>query len=171
VASDLDQFFARIPSDSRYHVELRTEGYLTPAIFEVYARHGIGQVLSHWTWLPPLSSQYARSGARFLNAGGQCVVRLMTPRGMRYEQAYAKAFPFATLATGMLQPQMLDDTIRMAWEAIRAGVQMNVIINNRAGGNAPLIAQMLSHRLLSPQPGSGESVPGAPFPAKPSVPK
>jgi hypothetical protein len=31
-------------------------------------------------------------------------------------------------------------------EALKQGVQANVIINNRAGGNAPLIAQKVAGR-------------------------
>jgi hypothetical protein len=38
-------------------------------VFEVMARHGAGQVLSHWTWLPPLEKQLAKAGGRMLNSG------------------------------------------------------------------------------------------------------
>ena len=54
MAHDLDKFFSQIPKDSRYHLELRTDLYLRDQVFEVMARYGVGQVLSHWTWLPPL---------------------------------------------------------------------------------------------------------------------
>ena len=29
----------------------------------------VGQVLSHWTWLPPLRKQLAKTGGEFFNAG------------------------------------------------------------------------------------------------------
>lgn len=51
VAEDLDKFFAEIPQDTRYHIELRTEDYLSSPIFQVLEKHGVGQVLSHWAWL------------------------------------------------------------------------------------------------------------------------
>jgi len=54
MAQALDKFFSQIPQDSRYHLELRTDLYLRDQIFEILAKHGVGQVLSHWTWLPPL---------------------------------------------------------------------------------------------------------------------
>jgi len=38
-------------------------------VFEVMARHGVGQVLSHWTWLPPLEKQLAKASGRMLNSG------------------------------------------------------------------------------------------------------
>ncbi|MBW1925254.1 MAG: hypothetical protein JRJ35_17535 [Deltaproteobacteria bacterium] len=62
-------------------VELRTEALLGGAVLEVFARHGLGQVLSHWTWLPSLERQFARGGRRFLNRDGHLVLRLMDSQG------------------------------------------------------------------------------------------
>lgn len=142
-------FFGAIPRDPRYHVELRTESYLTQPIFALLQEMGIGQVLSHWTWLPPLLAQFAKSGRRFFNAGQEGILRLMTPLGTRYEDAYARAFPFSDLVEGMLQPRMIDETAALMEEGIRQNVRMNIIINNRAGGNAPRIAQLIAGRFLS----------------------
>ena len=155
LATALDAFFGAIPGDDRYHVELRTEAFLCDSIFAVFARHGIGQVFSHWTWLPPLHQQFAESAERFFNSGKQCIVRLMTPRGMRYEDAYAKAHPFDRLVEGMLDPRMVEDTAELMRKGIEAGVQVNVIVNNRAGGNAPLIARRIAQRFLQIQPRHG----------------
>ena len=152
LAQALTKFFESIPPDPRYHVELRTEAYLDRPVVEFLAAFGIGQVLSHWTWLPPLATQFARVGRRFFNAGRQGIVRLMTPRGTRYEDAYARAFPFDKLVEGMLQPGMIDETVVLMEEAIRQGIRLHIIINNRAGGNAPLIAQLLADRFLSSLP-------------------
>lgn len=148
LAEELDAFFGAVPEDSRYHLEVRTEGYLDAPLFQVLEKHGVGQVLSHWTWLPPLSRQFERSGGRFLNAGGQAVVRLMTPRGMRYEEAYARAHPFSKPVDGMTDPRMLDETVDLVEAALQEGIQINVIVNNRAGGNAPLIARQIARQFL-----------------------
>jgi uncharacterized protein YecE (DUF72 family) len=94
MAEDLDGFFESVPKDTRYHIELRTDAYLSSPVFEVLEKHGVGQVLSHWTWLPPLRKQLAKAGHRLFNSGRQRIVRLMTPIGTRYEDAYAKAHPF-----------------------------------------------------------------------------
>jgi len=48
---------------------------------------------------------------------------------------------------GMLDPEMIEDTIKIANEAIKDKIQVNLIINNRAGGNAPLIAQQIADLL------------------------
>jgi uncharacterized protein YecE (DUF72 family) len=146
-AEDLDSFIGSLPKDKRYHIEIRTEGYLTKTYFEVLAKYGVGQVLSHWTWLPSLSKQFAKAGNTFHNRE-ECIIRLMTPLKMRYEDAYAKAHPFDKLIDGMLHPQMVSETVAMMKTAIHKGVTLNVIVNNRAGGNAPLIAtEIVNHYL------------------------
>ena len=68
---------------------------------------------------------------------------------MSYEESYAKAFPFDKMVNGMLEPEMIEDTARIVNEAIGDKTQVNLIINNRAGGNAPLIAQQVADRLHS----------------------
>jgi uncharacterized protein YecE (DUF72 family) len=146
MASSLQRFFSSIPRDDRYHLELRTGTYLQEPVFEVMAKHGIGQILSHWTWLPPLKKQFHKSGERFFNSGGQAVIRLMTPLDMRYEDAYEKAFPFDQLIEGMLQPRMIEDTVGLMRTALKRNIQLNLIINNRSGGNAPLVARQIAEQ-------------------------
>jgi hypothetical protein len=114
----------------------------------VLEKYGVGQVLSHWTWLPPLRKQLAKAGGKFFNAGGQSVMRLLTPIGMRYEDSYVQAFPFDKLVEGMLRPEMILETVDLMMEAVNQRVVMNVIINNRASGNAPLLAQMVARKFL-----------------------
>ena len=68
---------------------------------------------------------------------------------MSYEESYAKAFPFDKMVPGMLEPEMIEDTAKIMNEAQKNKVQVNLIINNRAGGNAPLIAEKMAARLHS----------------------
>ena len=53
------------------------------------------------------------------------------------------------MVPGMLDPEMEEDTAKIVKEAIKNKVQFNLIINNRAGGNAPLIAEKIADRLHS----------------------
>jgi uncharacterized protein YecE (DUF72 family) len=140
LASELKTFFSSIPKDKRYHLELRTEAYLKDPVLDVMRDHDVGQVLSHWTWLPRLLKQFAKAGNKFTNREG-CILRLMTPRDMRYEEAYIKAFPFDKLVDGMMQEDMIVEAVALIRTAIGSAQNINVIINNRAGGNAPLIAR------------------------------
>jgi len=147
MAKSLDTFFKAIPRDKRYHIELRTEAYLSEAVFAILEKHGVGLVHSHWTWLPPLSKQFSKTKGRFFNSGGDSITRLMTPMRMNYEDSYAKAFPFDKIVDGMMNPEMIDDAIEIIKEGIRRRKRMNLIINNRAGGNGPIIAQEIAKRL------------------------
>jgi len=72
----------------------------------------------------------------------------MTPIGMRYEEAYAKAHPFDRLVEGMLHPEMVLETVEILRTAVEKRVLVNLIIYNRAGGNAPLIAQEIATKFL-----------------------
>jgi hypothetical protein len=67
---------------------------------------------------------------------------------MRYEDSYIQAYPFDRLVEGMLQPEMILETVDMMSQAVNQGVLVNVIINNRAGGNAPLLAQLIAGKFL-----------------------
>ncbi|MFC1885161.1 DUF72 domain-containing protein [Thermodesulfobacteriota bacterium] len=148
LADGLAAFFEAIPKDKRYHVELRTEPFLSPPLFKVFENFGIGQVLSHWTWLPSLSKQFLKGGGKTTNSLKHLIVRLMTPKGMRYEEAYAKAFPFNSIVDGMISPSMIEETVDVMETAIREDSKISVIVNNRAGGNAPIIAQRIMQQFL-----------------------
>jgi hypothetical protein len=87
--------------------------------------------------------------SEFFNSGRQAVIRLITPLRMSYEESYAKAFPFDKMVRGILDPEMIEDTVKIVKEAIKDKIQVNLIINNRAGGNAPLNAQTMADRLHS----------------------
>jgi uncharacterized protein YecE (DUF72 family) len=136
-----ETFFQELPRDDRYHLEVRTESLLTEAYFDLLQRHGIGQVLSHWTWLPPLMKQFHLGGGRFLNAGKSCIIRLMSPLRMNYAESYQRAFPFDKMVEGMMTPRMIDETIQIVAKALKEKAKTYLIINNRAGGNAPEIAR------------------------------
>lgn len=161
MAEEIDRFFDAIPRDTRYHMELRTEAYLSFPVFRVLEKHGVGQVLSHWTWLPPLGKQLAKAGNRIFNSGGQRIIRLMTPLGTRYEAAYARAHPFDKPVEKMIQSEMLHDTVRLMGEAVENRIETSILINNRAGGNAPIIARRVAERFLKTGVGTnGDKTPG-----------
>jgi hypothetical protein len=151
VAGELDHFFSAVPKEHRYHVEFRTDAFLVPPIMDMLEKHGVGQILSHWTWLPPLSRQLVLGGKGFLHQESG-ILRLMTPRGMRYEDAYARFHPFSALVDGMVDPRMVDETVDLMHAAVDQSAHLHVIINNRAGGNAPLLARQIAERFLTTQP-------------------
>ena len=72
----------------------------------------------------------------------------MTPRGMRYENAYARAHPFDRLSKGMLQPEMVTETVNIMLKALEEHVATSILVNNRSGGNAPLIARKVAEQFI-----------------------
>ena len=94
-----------------------------------------------------LRKQFAKVRVEFFNSGNQAIIRLITPLRMSCGESYAKAFPFDKMVPSMLDPETIQDTAKIVNEATTDKIQVNLIINNRAGGNAPLIAQEIAERL------------------------
>lgn len=149
---ELDGFFRDISSDVQSHLELRSEHLLIPPYFDWLADRGLGYIFSHWTWLPPIRNQWKRCGGRFTAANGQVIARLLTPRNVKYADAYAAAHPFDRTVPAIAETQqardMVLDATALAFQAERQGALLNVIANNRAWGNAPELAQAVAHRVL-----------------------
>ncbi|MFB6232511.1 MAG: DUF72 domain-containing protein [Salinibacter sp.] len=148
----LDAFFDAIPDEVQSHVELRSEHLLSESYFDWLAARGLGHVFSHWTWLPAIRRQWSLTGERLTAKDGQVVARLLTPRDMKYAEAYAKAYPFdepeSALADTEQARDMVLDTTALAYRAASQNALLNVIANNRAWGNAPDLNRTIAHRIL-----------------------
>jgi hypothetical protein len=56
-------------------------------------------------------------------------------------------FPFDEMISSMLDPEMIEGTVKIGNEATKDKIQMNLTVNNRASGNAALIARKIAARL------------------------
>ena len=148
MAEEWDRFFEKVPRDPRRHLEIRTGRLLSQALFDVLGKHGVGQVLSHWTWLPSLRAQWEKSGGGLPSEDGSQVVRLVTPRGKTYEETYSAAHPFDAMVEGMLHDGTVEETVEIIRGVVQRGIRLYLFINNRAGGNAPLIAQRIAREFM-----------------------
>ncbi|MEM1125205.1 MAG: DUF72 domain-containing protein [Bacteroidota bacterium] len=150
--AELDAFFQALPEEVPFHVELRSEHLLVPPYFAWLESRGLGFVFSHWTWLPALRDQWRLCGGRFSSGAREVVARLLTPRHLKYAQAYAQAYPFdkpiETITGSADGRRMVLDTVALLYRAAEAEVVLNVIANNRAWGNAPDLARVIAHRML-----------------------
>lgn len=150
--AELDPFFAQLDGDVQAHVELRSPHLLEPPFFDWLEARGIGQVFSHWTWLPPLRAQWSAAGQRFTAANRDAVVRLLTPLRTSYADAYALAHPFDRAVPELSEtPQaasMVADAAMLALEAEARKACVVIVANNRAWGNAPALAQAVARRVL-----------------------
>lgn len=57
--------------------------------------------------------------------------------------------PFEKPVEGMLQTRMVKDTADLMQKAAESDIQTSILINNRAGGNAPVIAQRIVEEYLA----------------------
>ncbi|MEF8865478.1 MAG: DUF72 domain-containing protein [Salinibacter sp.] len=148
----LDDFFGTLPDAPQPHIELRSEHLLRGPYFDWLAERGLGHVFSHWTWLPPLRRQWALTGERLTAADEQVVTRLLTPRDMKYAEAYATAHPFEEPVSELSETEqahdMVLDVTALAFRAEAQNATLNVIANNRAWGNAPDLNRTIAHRIL-----------------------
>ena len=138
-----NRFFNQAPRDTRYQIEERTDRLKTPEYFAFLREGKLGNVFSHWTWLPDLRRQWDQAGGF---SGGLGVMRLLTPLRMTYEETYAKYHPFDRLHDEL--PQMYRDAAFIIREGVNIGLPMITVVNNRAGGNAPEITRRVAEQLL-----------------------
>jgi len=134
--------------DTRYHIELRTEAYWVTPVFDVLKKHGVGLVFPIGPGCPSAEAvcqgrngvfQFRKPGGHPAHHSSADELRgILTPRPSRLQNG-----------PGMLDQEMIEDTAKIVNEAIKDKVQVNLIINNRAGGNAPLIAEKIAERLHS----------------------
>jgi len=150
--SELETFFSGIDETPQNHIELRSPHLLTPAYAEWLEDRGIGFVYSHWTWLPSIKEQWLKSGERFTAKNNEAVIRLLTPRKIKYADAYALCHPFDKAVPELVNSagtqQMVDETTALAFKALQQAGVLNVIVNNRAYGNGPELAKRLGQRIM-----------------------
>lgn len=140
--SRLDEFFASLPKDFRYAIEIRNPGLLGPAYHDLLATHEVAHVYNHWTYMPQLAEQHQRLGGF---TAPFTMLRLLTPLKMTYEAAKKRAEPYTKIVEEL--PRMRQETVDLVKEAVRGTVKTYVLVNNRAEGNAPMTIQALVDRL------------------------
>jgi uncharacterized protein YecE (DUF72 family) len=144
-AERLDRFFARLPRQGRYSVEVRNPEFLTPAYFAVLREHDVAHVLSSWTRMPSIGMQLDLSGSV---TAGFLVVRALLRPGRYYADAVDAFQPYDRIRDP--NPELRHDLVRVVETAERLRIPAYILVNNRAEGSAPrtiaAVAQLLSDR-------------------------
>jgi len=138
----LDAFFAHVPADFKYAVEIRNAGLLGPRYHDMLQSHNVAHVYNHWSYMPSLADQHQRMQTF---TAPFTVLRLLTPLKMTYEAAKKRAEPY-TKIVGEL-PEMRQDAVNLIQQATAENRTAYILVNNRAEGNAPLTIQALVDRL------------------------
>jgi uncharacterized protein YecE (DUF72 family) len=146
-AGRLDTFFAALPREAMYAVEIRNEEFLTPMYFAVLREHGVAHVFNSWTRMPAIGEQLDLPGAvsaTFL------VARALLRPGRTYDEAVDAFAPYDRILEPF--PPLRHDLLRLIETAVHARIPAYLLVNNRAEGSAPLTIAEVA-RLL-PEPGS-----------------
>jgi uncharacterized protein YecE (DUF72 family) len=141
-AERLDAFFAKLPREGRYGVEVRNPEFLTPPYFAVLREHDVAHVFSSWTKMPSIGMQLDLPGA--VTAGFLVARALLRPG--RYYAAAVDAFqPYDRIRDE--NPELRGDLVRLVETAEKLRIPAYVLVNNRAEGSAPLTIVALARRL------------------------
>lgn len=139
----LNEFLRNLPKDFRYSVEIRNPAILGSEYRRILENHGVSHVYNHWTYMPDLAEQHRRLGGTF--TASFVMFRLLTPLGVKYEQAVRMAQPYDKIVAEL--PTMRKDTVTLARQAASEQRRAYVLVNNRSEGNAPLTVKALVDRL------------------------
>lgn len=131
-AGQLDHFFAKLPKEGRYAVEVRNPEFLTPAYFAVLREHDVAHVLSSWTRMPSIGMQLELPGAV---TGGFLVVRALLRPGRYYADAVDAFQPYDAIRDP--NPELRNDLVRVVETAEKLRIPAYILVNNRAEGSAP----------------------------------
>jgi uncharacterized protein YecE (DUF72 family) len=135
----LDKFLARLPTSWEYAVEVRHESLLTKEYHAILKEHGVAHVYNHWTHMPRLSEQHRMFAGTF--TAPFVVLRLLTPRGVKYEDAVKRYKPYDKIVQAL--PDMRADTVDLAEQAMKEEKRAYVLVNNRSEGSAPRTIQAI----------------------------
>lgn len=145
-ADRLDAFFAALPVEGMYAVELRNEEFLTPMYFAVLREHGVAHVLSSWTRMPPIGHQLDLPGAV---SAPFIVARALLRPGRSYNEAVDAFAPYDRIKEPNLK--LRRDLVRLIETAVKMRIPAYLLVNNRAEGSAPLTVAEVA-RLLPETP-------------------
>jgi uncharacterized protein YecE (DUF72 family) len=129
---ELDRFFAELPGEFRYAVELRNPELFHPLHGEVLKRHGVAHVFNSWTEMPSIGKQLEEP---WVFPAGFTVARALLRPGRSYAEAVKLFEPYERVQEP--NPTLRRDLIRLMEEAVRRRIEALIVVNNRAEGNAP----------------------------------
>jgi uncharacterized protein YecE (DUF72 family) len=131
-ADRLDAFFAKLPREGRYAVEVRNAEFLTPAYFAVLREHDVAHVFSSWTRMPSIGMQLDLPGAL---TAGFIVARALLRPGRYYSDAVDAFAPYDRIRDP--NPELRNDLVRLVQTAEALRIPAYILVNNRAEGSAP----------------------------------
>jgi uncharacterized protein YecE (DUF72 family) len=131
-ADVLSTFFACLPADFRYAVEIRNPEFLEEPYFAALREHRVAHVFNAWTRMPEIGKQMQVSGAFTTDF---TIVRALLRAGRPYEQAVRLFAPYEKLQDP--NPEVRRALRQLLVRAKQRSEPTYIFINNRLEGNAP----------------------------------
>ena len=132
-----------LPASTTLALEVRDAALLTPALASHLREHGVRSCMGLHDRLPAIDEQLPLQRAMW---PGDLVCRWNLHRGLRYEQARESWAPFDRLRAP--DPVTRATLARVAVATLEAGHSVDITINNKAEGSAPLSVLALAEALL-----------------------
>lgn len=141
-----DRFFAALPTDLRYTVEVRTPELLVPDWFTMLRAHRVAHCFNAWTRMPPIGAQ-----KELADAGGGVVddlrvLRLLTPHGLDYQGSVDRFQPYDRLQAPL--DDVRADVVEVVLDGLAAGSEAIVVANNRLEGYSPGTIEAIGRLLV-----------------------
>lgn len=131
-ADSLDRFFAVLPREGQYAVEVRNPEFLEPPYFAVLREHGVAHVLNSWTRMPSIGEQLDITG---VFTAGFAISRVLLRPGRTYEEAVDAFAPYDRIREP--NQELRHDVIQLIDQARTLRIPAYILVNNRAEGSAP----------------------------------
>lgn len=142
-ADQLDRFFAALPREGQYAVEVRNPEFLESPYFAVLREHGVAHVFNSWTRMPSIGDQIDLPGAF---SAGFTIARVLLRPGRTYEEAVDVFAPYDRIREP--NPELRHDVLRLIDQARHLRIPAYILVNNRAEGSAPLTILEIARRLV-----------------------
>jgi uncharacterized protein YecE (DUF72 family) len=148
-ADTLARFLEALPREARYAVELRDPGLLSTAYRDVLAARGVAHVYNYVTAMP-MPAEQARAVP--LETASFAMIRLLLRPGTRYEERREEFLPFDRIVDP--NEAMRRQVVALIREAVAAGREAYVLVNNKAEGCSPLTIRALAELLAREEAGA-----------------
>jgi uncharacterized protein YecE (DUF72 family) len=128
----IDAFFAKLPKNHQYAVEIRNTDFLKEEYLTTLRTHGVAHVLNSWTRMPPVAEQLAVPGV--LTAPFTTVRALLKP-GRTYQEAVEQFQPYERIQEPL--PDLRRALVETVLKSLKEEKKVYAYVNNRAEGNSP----------------------------------
>lgn len=128
----LDRFFAAVPKEWRYSVEIRNTEFFEEEYFACLRTHGAAHVFNAWTRVPELPDQIAIAEAF---TAPFTVARALLRAGRSYEEAVEAFSPYERVQDE--NPEARAALRELMSRARQMNEEAYLFVNNRLEGNAP----------------------------------